>query len=123
MFLHYILKQDKFSMIFQVFIANCEKPIKNDFVKSCEKYLSVLDINLSFEEIEFMSKWSFKKIVKKKAEAAGLKYLLNEKCKQTKISHIMYDKLEIQKYFAGGNRVLGQPWTWSSGSDSHFSYI
>ena len=68
MFLQYILKQEKSSMIYQVFIATWENPIKNDFVKSCEKYLSVLDIKLSFKEIELMSKWSLKKIVKSKVE-------------------------------------------------------
>ena len=103
MFLQYILKQEKSSMIYQVFIATWENPIKNDFVKSCEKYLSVLDIKLSFKEIELMSKWSLKKIVKSKVEAAGLKYLLDEKSKQSKISHIKYEKLEIQGYLVGGN--------------------
>ena len=84
-FLQYILKQDKSSMISKVFSATCESPIKNDFVKTCQKYLSVLEINMSFGEIEIMSTWSFKKLVKAKTVAAGFKYLLSEKCKQTKI--------------------------------------
>ena len=52
LFLQYILKQEKTSMIYQVLKATWEKPIKNDFIQTCEKYLDVLDIKLSFQEIE-----------------------------------------------------------------------
>ena len=69
-------------MIYQVLKATCENPIKNDFVKTCEKYLEILDIKLSFSEIENLSQWSFKKLVKEKTKQAGLKYLLLEKVKQ-----------------------------------------
>ena len=55
-------------MIFKVFQATCDDPIKNDFVNMCLKYLQILQINLSFEEIEKMSKFSFKKLVKEKAK-------------------------------------------------------
>ena len=50
-------------MIYQVLKATWEKPIKNDFIKTCEKYLDILDIKLSFKEIENMSVWSFKQLV------------------------------------------------------------
>ena len=75
-FLQYILKQEKTSMVYQVFEATHKNPIKNDFVKTCERYLNVLDIKLSFQEIENMSEWSFKKLVKTKTKEAGFKYLL-----------------------------------------------
>ena len=57
-----------------------------------------------------MSQWSFKKLVKAKTEAAGLKYLLSQKEKQTKVLHIEYCNLRIQEYFIGGNcnRKLSQ---------------
>ena len=38
-FLQYILKEDKNSMIYQILKATEEKPIKNDFVTTCQKYL------------------------------------------------------------------------------------
>ena len=44
-----------------------------------------------------------KKLVKSKTEAAGLKYLLSQKEKQTKVMHIKYCELKIQEYFVGGN--------------------
>ena len=86
-------------MMYQVLKATWEKPIKNDFIKTCEKYLDILDIKLSFQEIENMSVWSFKKLVKTKTRAAGLKYLLGQKERQTKTVQIQYDDLAIQEYF------------------------
>ena len=42
-----------------------------------------------------MSQWSFKKLVKEKTALAGLKYLVDEKEKQSKIMNIVYSKLEM----------------------------
>ena len=103
-YLQYILQQDKQSMIFQVFKATCANPITNDFVKTCQKYLDCLDISLSFEEISGMSKYRFKQLVKQKTEEAGFAYLIREKNKQKKISHLKYVKLEMQEYLLEGNR-------------------
>ena len=49
-----------------------------------------------------MSEWSFKKLVKDRTEKAALKFLLDEKEKQTKIAHVQYDRLEIQDYMISG---------------------
>ena len=110
LFLQYILKQEKSSIIYQVLKATWEKPIKNDFVKTCEKYLDILDIKLSFEEIENMSVWSFKKLVRFKTKEAGLKYLLGEKERQSKTVQIQYKELAIQEYLVDGhcNKDLSQ---------------
>ena len=78
-FLQYILKQEKSSMIYQVLKATLDNPTKNDFGKICKDYLNVLDIKLSFEEIEKLTEWSFKKLVKEKTEKAAFKYLLSTK--------------------------------------------
>ena len=64
LFLQYILQQEETSMVYQVFKTTCENSIKNDFVKTCEKYLTTLEINLTFSDIQNMSKWKFKKLVK-----------------------------------------------------------
>ena len=103
-FLQYILKEEKNSMIYQVFQATLENPLKNDFVSTCQKYMKNLDINLSFEEIEKMSKYSFKKVLKEKTTCAAFKYLTGQKISQKKISDIKYLKLEMQPYLADGDR-------------------
>ena len=68
------------------------------------KYLNQLDIQLSFEELAKMSKLSIKKLVKQQTTKAAFKYLTDIQIKQSKISHIKYDDLQIQEYLLDGNR-------------------
>ena len=94
-------------MVYRVFQATCENPIKNDFVKTCESYLQILGIEMTFEEIRDMSIFSFNKLVKEKVKLAGFKYLMdkkNEPGKQRKIAQLQYKKLEIQEYLMDGNK-------------------
>ena len=93
-------------MIFQVLKATCENTVKNDFVQTCKKYLKTLDIQLSFEEIESLSNFRFKKLLKEKSRVAGFNYLNSEKRKQSKIMNIHYEKLEIQEYLLSGDRNI-----------------
>ena len=105
-FLQYILKEDKKSMIYQVFKATLDNPLKNDFVATCQKYLKCLDINLSFDDIENMSKISFKKVLKEKTTIAAFSYLEGQKVNQKKIMDIEYSKLAMQHYLADGDRSV-----------------
>jgi hypothetical protein len=76
-------------------------------VKECQKYLQILNINFSFDAIEDMSMWSFKKLVKEKTGIAAFKYLIekkNQPNKQTKIARIVYEKLVMQHYLLNGNK-------------------
>ena len=90
-------------MVYQVFQSTCENPVKNDFVRNCEKYLNSLDLKLSFKEISEMSKFRFTKLVKEKISVAAFNYLIAEKNKQTKIAHIKYSGLEMQEYLMDGD--------------------
>ena len=51
-----------------------------------------------------MSKWIVKELVKSKTHKAAFSYLLTEKNKQTKISHIQYSDLRMQEYLLEGNK-------------------
>ena len=85
-------------MVYKVFKATQENPVNNNFVKTCNKYLEILDIKMSFSEIEGMSKWRFKKLVKEKTQLAAFKYLMekkNQPNKQTQIANLKYEKLEM----------------------------
>ena len=66
--------------------------------------MKIFIINLTFEEIGKMSKFSFKKILKEKIQNAAFKYLNSEKLKQTKILDINYSELKMQDYLADGDR-------------------
>ena len=70
-YLQYLLKQDENSMINRVLKAICDKPEKNDFVENCRKYLKILDINMSFEEIKNTSNWTFKNWLKQRRLKLG----------------------------------------------------
>ena len=93
-------------MVYQVFESTSENPVKNVFVQECEKYLNSLNINLTFSEIENMSKWRFTKLVKEKTSLAAFNYLIAEKNKQTKIADIQYSSLEMQEYMMDGDMVI-----------------
>ena len=103
-FLQYILKQNKESMIYKMLKVTSETPAKNDFVYTCKKYLKTLDLDLCFEEIEKMTKFSFKKLLKAKTNSAAFSYLEEQKNKQKKIKAIIYSKLEMQEYLVDGDR-------------------
>ena len=103
-FLQYILKEEESSMIYQILKVTRENSVKNDFVYTCHKYLKTFEINLSFEEIAKLSKYSFKKLLKVQASSSALKYLKNEQLKQKKIVDINYSKLQMQEYLADGDR-------------------
>ena len=105
-FLQYILKQEKNSMMSQVFMATCDHPLNNDFVQTCQKYLKSLNIELSFEQIREMSEYIFKKYVKTKTREAAFKHLMelkNMPGKQTKMVNLKYSELCIQEYLLDGN--------------------
>ena len=81
-FLQYLLKDDKDSMIYKILKATQENPLKNDFLQNCKKYMKILGIEVSFDQIEKMSKTSFKNILKEKTRQAAFKYLIEQKSKQ-----------------------------------------
>ena len=63
-----------------------------------KKDLQDLEINLSFDEIRKKSKNAFKSLVAKATTKRALKYLLDEKNKLSKVSHVPICELKIQKY-------------------------
>ena len=75
-FLQYLLLEDENSVIRKVLKATQEDSTKNDFVQTCEKYLKVLDIKLSFDQIEKMSNPVSKNLLKEKARLAAFNYLI-----------------------------------------------
>ena len=91
--------------MYQVLKATMDNPLRNDFVQTCVKYLNDLKIDLSFDQIEKMSVWTFKKMVKERISEAGFSYL-KEKVSKQNISHIKYDNLEIQEYLLDGNQNI-----------------
>ena len=73
-------------MMYQVFKAICDNPIKNDFVKISRKQV--------YEDCQT------------KTMEAAFNYLIVEKNKQTKICNIEYRQLNMQEYLLEGNKNI-----------------
>ena len=106
LFLQYILKQGKETMIYKILRAIEENPIKNDFVNKCKKYLELLKINITLDKIKNMTKLQLKKILKEKIQNEAFMYLRNQQAKQEKIKDIQYKELKMQDYLADGDRKI-----------------
>ena len=106
LFLQYILKQDKKSMIYNILKAIQDEPRKNDFVTTCKKYIETLKMNITFEEIEKMSKFQLRRILVEQIKNEALVYLKNQQSKQEKIREIVFNELKMQNYLSDGDRNI-----------------
>ena len=98
MFLHYILKQDKNSLVSKVFHAQLSNPVQNDGAVTCKEDLDKLQITQSWDEIRNLSKYSFRKIVREKIHQSALKTLVQEQKNLSKVKHFEFKNLRIQEY-------------------------
>ena len=98
MFLHYILKEDRNSIVSKVFYAQLSNPVKNDWAVTYKEDLEKLQIDLQLEDIRNLSKYSFKKIVKEKISQFAFKALTNEQRNLSKVNHLKFSGLKIQEY-------------------------
>ena len=61
MSLHHIMRQDKYSLLFQVFLAQVKYPTSNDWVSQVLKDLEDIKFEIQFEDIENTSNKKSKK--------------------------------------------------------------
>ena len=85
-------------MLFKVFQAQWNHPVKDDWTITVQQDLKDFKINLSLEEIKGKTEWSFKRLVKKKSNEYALDYLLKMKLKHSKMDNLQYEELKIQNY-------------------------
>ena len=102
MFLHYILKEEKDSLIRRFFETQARNPGRNDWVTTVRSNLEYLEIWLDFEQIEMCTEYQFRNLVQKSIEEKCFEYLIEEKNKKNKVKHIQYQKQELQKYLMPG---------------------
>ena len=103
LFLHYLLNEEKESLVNRVLQAQIENPSKHDFILGVQKDLEHLEINLSLEDIQNLSKDMLRNFVKKQAKEQALKFLNTQKLKHSKVLHIKHDELIMQEYFRPQN--------------------
>ena len=98
MFLHYILQENPNTMIHNFFITQYHNPKRGDWSEMVIEDMKSMKLNISFDEIKCLSKLKFKMIVDTAITNAAFQYLIGQKDKLSKISHIQYDKWTMQPY-------------------------
>ena len=98
MFLHYILQEPNTSLMNKFLQIQLQTPAKKDWGSLVLKYIKDLNINHSIDEIEKMSKYTFKKIVKEQIKKHAFTYLLNKM--KSKSKPVIHEDLERQEYLA-----------------------
>ena len=103
LFLQYILKQDKDTLMYRFFDVQSRYPQKGDWVLQIKEDLKEVNLNMTFDEISKISDYSFQSKVKKAISQSAFKWLISEKNKPrsntSKGSNLKYSELKIQDYF------------------------
>ena len=105
-FLWYLINDKEGSLLKRFFEAQCDQPIRGDWVSTVKQDLAELEISLSFEEIERISKDAFKELVKKKVKKGALEYLQKLKQTHSKAKNLSYDELDLQMYLKSGTSKM-----------------
>ena len=98
MFFHYILNEDEDSLIARFYSAQVKNPCKGDWCKTVEENLEEVEILLSVDQIKECSRTQFKTLVDKCVRKRTLEYLNSEKKRKSKVLHINFEELKMQKY-------------------------
>ena len=98
MFYHYILNQKKDSLMYKFFKIQSQKPVKGDWCLTVQEDLETLEINLTEEQVQTTTEYSFKKLVNTQIKKETFLYLTKLKESHSKVLHIQYQKHEIQDY-------------------------
>ena len=95
-FLQYILQQGQDSLMLQFFRAQCENPIKGDWVSSVKIVKDNINLKITFEEIACMKKPLYQKLVNDKVMSSAFKYLLSKvKSKGKEIEYKTYSNVKV----------------------------
>ena len=78
-FLKYILEQEEESLVRQVFEIQHKLPTRTDFCTVIKSDIEILQLNLTFQQIEEMSLSTFKRIVKEKTNMKVLEWINGKK--------------------------------------------
>ena len=100
LFLKYLLEENPSSLIYKFLKLQLENPTRGDWASSCQMALKDLQINLSYEEIEKMTKKQFNSIIKESIQKRAFEYLISKK--KSKGKEIQYFELKMAEYLIPG---------------------
>ena len=93
--LKYILEQNEESNLQKMLKLQIENPTKGDWAPTCLNVIQELNLEMSFEEIKFMTKQKFTNILKEEMKKSAFRYLHN-KCGK-KGEEIQGDPRELRR--------------------------
>ena len=96
-----IINLEEDSMLYKVYIAQKNKPVRGDWVKLLDEDKKEFNLkSMSDNDLKrtFKSKTSFKKYIKKKAIEITEKYLNSKKERHTKLDNLKFTKLKCAPY-------------------------
>ena len=97
-YLQTILKRDDKELTKRVYRAQQNEPSPGDFALLVKSDFDLIEEEMNEENIQRMSKNSFKVFIKNKINVAAFNYLKKQKEKHSKLSKVKYKKLKTQKY-------------------------
>ena len=97
-YLHYLANLNKNEMLSKVFIAQWKYPVKDDWTLKAKENLKDFSMDMSLKDLQRISQYSFKKMVKVKTKEYALDYLLELKSKHSKMNNLDYPELKLQDY-------------------------
>ena len=103
LYLKYIMEQSDESLLKKFLNLQLKNPTRGDWASTCMKNIQELEITLSLEDIETMTKYKFSKMLKTKIHENALKYL--EKRRGEKGEEIVYECLEMSEYLQPTNKL------------------
>ena len=98
MFYHYILNEDEDSLIKRFYKTQTKDPCKGDWCTTVGENLDELEIMIDEDQIKLCSENQFKTLVDKCIMKRSLSYLKSEQESKSKVSHLNFTDLKIQKY-------------------------
>ena len=102
-FLHYLFNEGGTSLVRRFLQAQRECSGKGDWITMVAKDIRELEINLTLEEVEVVSKAGWKELVSKKVQKKAFEYLSELKTKHSKAKNIIHHKLQLQSYLGSSN--------------------
>ena len=105
-YLWYLIHDKEGSLLKTFFEAQCDQPIKGDWVSTVKKDMADLNIQMSFEEIADIPKEAFKKLVKEKVHKSALEYLKQLQLTHSKSENLNFDDLNLQGYLKSGTSTM-----------------
>ena len=109
LYLFYLLHCDDNDLVKKVLKAQQRNPVKGDWCLVVQEDMNDLGLeNITWDEIENMSKYKFKKQVKEAMIDTAFQDLIDAKNKLSKMKNLKYDKLELQEYLKSQEISLRQ---------------